>query len=184
MSNQNIISKITTPYAEALLEISQNANLLQETNKNLSSISVILSQSKDLRLLLLNPLINISVKKQILKTLFMDKVNKFVLNFLFVLVDKRRIVFLSEIIEKYLELVYKLESITVAELSSAVDLSENQQKDLIEKIKLITCSTNVKLITNTDPALIGGFRVKIGSKVIDTSLAGKLKSMSLYLKTN
>lgn len=184
MSNQSIISKITVPYAEALLEISQNANLLQKTSKDLSSINLILSESKDLRLILLNPLINVSIKKDILKQLFSKEVNQFILNFLLVLVNKRRISFLSAIIEKYLQLVDKLESITVVELSSAVELNEDQQKKLVENIKLITKSTNVKLVVNIDSSLIGGFIIKIGSKVIDTSLAGKLKRMSFYLNTN
>lgn len=184
MSNQNVISKIAVPYAEALLDIAQNANLLQETSSNLSSISTILSESKDLQILLSNPLINAVIKKEVLEELFGDQVHDFVLNFLLVLVDKRRISLLSTIIKKYLELTYKLESITVTELLSAVELTEVQQKELIDKIKVITKSNNVKLVSNVDSSLIGGFMVKIGSRVIDASLAGKLRKMSLYLNAN
>lgn len=184
MSNQNAVNKVAMPYAEALLDIAQNANLLQETSKNLLSISMILSESQDLKILLSNPLINTSIKKDILQELFADQVHDFILNFLLILVDKRRISLLSTIIEKYLELNYDLESITVAELSSAVEFTEAQQKNLIDKIKIFTKSNNVKLVTTTDPNLIGGFIVKIGSKVIDASLAGKLRKISFYLNTN
>nr|YP_009393511.1 ATP synthase CF1 subunit delta [Bostrychia simpliciuscula]ARW62073.1 ATP synthase CF1 subunit delta [Bostrychia simpliciuscula] len=184
MSNQNIASKIATPYAEALLEIAKNADLLQETSKNLSSISMILSESKNLEVLLSNPLVNILIKKNVLQELFSNQVNDFIVNFLLVLVDKRRITLLNAIIQKYLELSYKLESITIAELFSAVELTETQQNKIIDKIKKITKSNNVKLITTIDSNLIAGFIIRIGSKVIDASLAGKLKKMSFYLNTN
>nr|YP_009398245.1 ATP synthase CF1 subunit delta [Thaumatella adunca]ARW67431.1 ATP synthase CF1 subunit delta [Thaumatella adunca] len=184
MSNQNLKEKIAIPYAEALIDIAQNANLLSQTSKDLSSISMILTESKDLQLLLFNPLMNISIKKEIIKQLFDNQVNDFIINFLLVLIDRRRISFLNTIIEKYLELTYLLESITIAELSSAVDLNEVQQENLIEKIQLMTKSNKVKLVMSKNPDLIGGFIIKIGSKIIDASLAGKLKKISLYLDTN
>nr|YP_009397431.1 ATP synthase CF1 subunit delta [Dasyclonium flaccidum]ARW66617.1 ATP synthase CF1 subunit delta [Dasyclonium flaccidum] len=184
MSNQSTTGKIAIPYAEALLEIAQTANVLQEINNNLSSISVVLSESKDLEVLLSNPLVKNMIKKDILRKLFEGQVNDFILRFLLVLVDRRRISFLSIIIAKYLELAYQLESITIAELSSAVELNETQKQNLIHNIKLITKTTNVELVIKIDSNLIGGFIIKIGSKIIDTSLAGKLKKISLYLNTD
>jgi len=184
MSNQGIINKISVPYAEALLELAKNSNLLPETEQDLSFICTVLSSSKDLKLFLANPLINASNKKDLLKELFKDKINNYILNFLLVLINRRRIGLLTTIIDKYMELSYKLNSLTVAELSTTIAFNENQQTSLVEKIKTITNSKNVKLIINIDPSLIGGFIVKIGSKVIDASLAGKLKQISFYLNTN
>nr|YP_009394951.1 ATP synthase CF1 subunit delta [Polysiphonia stricta]ARW63513.1 ATP synthase CF1 subunit delta [Polysiphonia stricta] len=184
MSNQNFKEKIATPYAEALINYAQSVNLLSQVTDELSSILTVLSESKDLEILLLNPIMSRSVKKEVLKQLFKDQVQEFTLNFLFVLVDRRRISFLNIIIQKYLELTYVLESTTIAELYSVVDLNELQQENLIKKIQLMTNSTKVKLVISKDPDLIGGFIIKIGSKIIDASLSGKLKTMSLYLDTN
>nr|YP_010618879.1 ATP synthase CF1 subunit delta [Deltalsia parasitica]WAX02892.1 ATP synthase CF1 subunit delta [Deltalsia parasitica] len=184
MSNQNFKEKIATPYAEALIDHAQSLNLLTEATKDLSSISTILSESKDLQILLQNPLINGLIKKEILKQLFEGQINNFVMNFLLVLVDRRRVSLLDSIIQKYLELIYFLESTTIAELYSAVDVTELQQESLVQKIKSMTNSNQVKLIIRKDANLIGGFIIKIGSKIIDASLAGKLKRMSLYLDTN
>nr|QCI08728.1 ATP synthase CF1 subunit delta [Sphondylothamnion multifidum] len=181
MSNQNMMSKVATPYAEALLDLAQNYNLLPKTNEDLSIISNMLSNSIDLQASLSNPLISVLVKKNILETLFKDQINDFVLNFLLVLVDRRRIFLLSTIIEKYLELAYQVESIVLVSLSTAISITEIQQNAIVEKIKEMTNSKNVKLIMKINPDLIGGFILKIGSKVIDTSLAGKLKQMSFYL---
>ena len=53
-----------------------------------------------------------------------------------------------------------LESVTVAELYSVVDCNESQQNDLTDKLKLLTNSKTVKLVTNKDPDLIGGFVIE------------------------
>jgi len=179
-----MIGKIAIPYAEALLDIAQQMDLLEETSKDLSSISFILSESQDLQYLLSNPLVDVSIKKNTLKELFHNQVNDFVLNFLLVLIDRRRISYLSIIIDKYLELTYQLESITVAELYSAYEFTEIQKQNLINKIKLITKTNTVKLISSIDRSLIGGFIVRLGSKIIDTSLSGRLNQISFYLKAS
>ena len=184
MSNQSFNEKVAKPYAEALIEHAKNINLLSQVTIELSSISAVLSESRDLEIFLLNPLINNSIKKTVLRKLFQNQVNDFIVNFLLVLVDRRRIAFLSSIIDKYLELTYQLESLTIAELYSVVDINETQQNNLIQKVKAMTNSQKVKLVMNKDPNLIGGFVIKIGSKIIDASLAGRLKKISLYLENN
>lgn len=184
MSNKNLIDKISEPYAEALLAIAKDSNFIEDIKKDLFMISDILSNSKDLQLFLASPLLDTKIKKNIINQLFKNQVNDSILKFLFILVDKRRISILQAIISKYFELIYKLESVTVVELVSAVEFSEAQINNLIEKVKVITNKKNIKLVTNQNLSLIGGFILKIGSKVIDTSLSGKLKQISLYLNIN
>nr|WMP12252.1 ATP synthase subunit delta [Laurencia verruciformis] len=184
MSNKNLMSTVALPYAEALLGIAKDDSSLDDFTQNLSSISEILSESKELRELLFNPIVDNVLKKEILKSLFANQVNDSILNFLYILVDRRRISSLDLIIEKYLELNYRLESIVMAEISSAVDLHDSQVEALTKQIKLMTQSSKVRLIVNINPSLIGGFVIKIGSKIIDTSLSGKLNKISLYLNTN
>nr|YP_009295994.1 ATP synthase CF1 delta subunit [Schizymenia dubyi]AOM64929.1 ATP synthase CF1 delta subunit [Schizymenia dubyi] len=181
MSNQNVMSKVALPYAEALLELANNSHLLDKTNQDVALIIEILSKSIDLKLFLENPLITSTAKKDVLNQILVNQVNDFVLKFLLVLIDRRRIPILRVILNKYLELAYKLESIVIAEIATTVVLTESQEDNLIEKLKIITKSEQVKLSISVDSSLIAGFIIKIGSKVIDTSLSGKLKQMSLYL---
>ena len=181
MSTQNLIYKVSTPYAEALLELVKDKQLLLKANTDLLVINDILSNSIDLQSTLRNPLISIITKKNIIQTLFQDIVDDYILKFLFVLVDRRRIFLLNIIIDKYFDLVYELESTVVVQLATPIAFSESQQNAIIDKIKVMTQSNHVKLIMNIDPNLIGGFVITIGSKVLDTSLAGKLKQISFYL---
>ena len=80
--------------------------------------------------------------------------------------------------------MYQEDEIIVAEVSTVSILTELQQNNLIDKIKLMTNCKNVKLVTSIDSSLIGGLIIKIGSKIIDTSLSNKLKQIALYLETN
>lgn len=183
MTSQSVTYKVSLPYAEALLSIAQDKNGLNSSHKDMLLILDVLSKSTDLKIFLGNPLISPSLKKNVLTQLFNDQIGSDVLKFLLVLVDRRRISLLSIIIEKYLELIYQLESTTVVEISTAVVLTDSQETELTEKLKSMTNSKNIKLLFNIDTTLIGGFIAKVGSKIIDTSLSGKLKTMSAYLSS-
>ena len=183
MTSQSVTYKIALPYAEALLSIAKDLDAIDQSQKDMLLILEVLSKSIDLKIFLSNPLIAASLKKDVLINLFNNQIDSNVLKFLLVLVDRRRISLLNIIIEKYLELIYQLESTTVVEVSSAVVLTENQQVELTEKLKSMTNSKNIKLLFSIDTTLIGGFIAKVGSKIIDTSLSGKLKSMSIYLSS-
>lgn len=182
--SQSILYRIANPYAEALLELSQVNDAVDKASQDLSNVLELISKSNDLKLFLSNPLVEANLKKSVLNQLLKDQVSHFILNFLMVLVDRRRISILHLIIDKYLSLVYKTESTILTEVITANNLTEEQQEALINKIKVMTKGENVKLITTIDKDLIGGFILKIGSKVIDASLAGKLKQIAFYLETN
>ena len=67
------------------------------------------------------------------------------------------------------------------EQSSSIQLSADQQKEIAEKLKIITGAKQIKLALKIDPQLIGGFTIEIGSKMIDTSIRGQLKQISSLL---
>nr|YP_009019659.1 ATP synthase CF1 delta subunit [Gracilaria salicornia]AHH24627.1 ATP synthase CF1 delta subunit [Gracilaria salicornia]UAD87600.1 ATP synthase CF1 subunit delta [Gracilaria salicornia] len=181
MSSPGFMSKVAIPYAEALVESASAASLLDQVNQDLSIISEILKESKELKRFFDNPLITTEVKKNVVNRLFTNQVDSLVIRFLLVLIDRRRITLLDLIISKYLELVYQLQSILIAEVLTPVILTDVQQSALINKIKNITNSKTVRLVITIKPMLIAGFIIKIGSKTIDTSVYGRLQQISSYL---
>lgn len=98
-----------------------------------------------------------------------------------VLVDRGRITILQNVAEKYLELAYKLSSITVAKVTTVQALSTDQETALTTKIKAMTQSNEVKLIVEIDEGLLGGFTIQVGSKIIDASLKGKIRQVASHL---
>lgn len=181
MSNNSSVAKASLPYAEALFDSSQDIKLIEKTGKELDIVLETIDKSTDLKDFLINPLIKIDAKKSVLHSIFLNQVSDHVLNFLFILVDRRRIILLSSIIACYLNLVYQLQVVTLAEVYTSIPFSDVQKKALQKKLQIMTNSNDIQLIMHINTELIGGFIVKIGSKIIDMSIYGQLNQISSYL---
>ena len=178
MSSKNV--KIAQPYAEAFLELSSKGSLEGVIN-DLNCVSSSVSGSTELKTLLANPLINSQTKKNVVKSVFTDKIDSNTLKFLLVLCDRGRISYLESIVDKALELAYKAASIETVKVISSVPFTSTQQEALISKLKKMTGADQIRLDITTNSNLIGGFIVQVGSKIIDTSIQGQLKQLSSYL---
>jgi len=176
-----VVSKVAVPYAEALLDLAKSTSSLKETTNDMNIISQFLTNSNDLKKFLENPLIVRGAKKNVVKDILGEQIGENTLKFLLLLVDRNRIASLEGVAQKFLELSYKEESIEIAKVTSSVQLSAQQQKNLAEKLKTITGAKQIKLALKVEPQLIGGFTVEIGSKLIDTSIRGQLRQISNLL---
>ena len=176
-----VLSKVAEPYAEALLSLAQSNDSLKDTTNDMNIVSQFLANSSDLKKFLGNPLITKDAKKNVVKDILGEQIDGSTLKFLLLLVERGRIEVLEQIAQKFLELSFKQESIEIAKITSSIQLSAQQQKDIAEKLKVITGAKQIKLALKVDPALIGGFTIEIGSKMIDTSIRGQLKQISTLL---
>jgi len=176
-----VLSKVAVPYAEALLDLAKSNDSLKETTNDMNIVSQFLANSSDLKKFLGNPLITKAAKKNVVKDILGEQIDGSTLKFLLLLVERGRIENLDSIAQKFLELSFKQESIEIAKVTSSIQLSAQQQKDIAEKLKVITGAKQIKLALKVDPALIGGFTIEIGSKMIDTSIRGQLKQISYLL---
>ena len=98
-----------------------------------------------------------------------------------VLCDRGRINYLEAIVETSLMLAYKNAAIEIAYVTSSVKLSSTQTEALVDKLKAMTKAEQIKLDLKVDETLIGGFKVQIGSRIIDTSVQNQLRQLSSYL---
>jgi len=176
-----VLSKVAVPYAEALLDLAKSNNSVKETTNDMNIVSQFLANSSDLKNFLGNPLITKEAKKNVIKDILGEQIDGATLKFLLLLVERGRIEVLESIAQKFLELSFKHESIEIAKITSSIQLTADQQKEIASKLKVITGAKQIKLALKVDPALIGGFTIEIGSKMIDTSIRGQLKTISTLL---
>ena len=176
-----VLSKVAGPYAEALLDLAKSNDSLKETTNDMNIVSQFLLNSSDLKKFLGNPLVTREAKKNVVKDILGEQISSNTLKFLSLLVERNRIQVLESIAQKFLELSYKQDSIEIAKITSSIQLSADQQKEIAEKLKKITGAKQIKLALKVDPQLIGGFTIEIGSKMIDTSIRGQLKKISALL---
>jgi F-type H+-transporting ATPase subunit delta len=175
-------TEVAQPYAQALLAIAQSKNLTEAFGEDARSLLNLLQDSQQLRNLIDNPFIKAEAKKAVITSITGGEGgNPYLRNFLLLLVDKRRIVFLEPILEQYLALLRQLNQTVLAEVTSAVLLSESQEQAIKEKVIALTNARQVELATKVDSDLIGGVIIKVGSQIIDASLRGQLRRLSLRL---
>jgi F-type H+-transporting ATPase subunit delta len=176
--------KIAKVYAEGLFEIAKTQNSLNEINEQLHSIKNLLKKMPEFYYFLVNPLISQQIKKNAIRIIFKKNLDKITLNFLLILIERRRIIYFYDIIDQFILIWNKATNTRIVEISSVIELTEKQKQYLINKLKEITKASYIELKLKIDTSLIGGLVIKFGSNLIDLSLRGQLEKFALYLGIN
>jgi F-type H+-transporting ATPase subunit delta len=176
-----LLNSIATPYAEALLQVSESRQETDTVAEQAKDLLAIWNESSVLREAMASPVLESEAKKAALSKLFGDQLTPSMQNLLKLLADRQRISVLDAVLVRFLELYRALRNITLAKVTSATELTEDQQAQLNQKVQAITGSQAVEFDLSVDPSLIGGFIVSMGSQVIDASLSGQVRRLGLAL---
>ena len=180
-NNKSFSGGISQRYALALLELSSETNKTDEYVSSLSNFLKIYYSDNNLKNYIKNPTnTNQSQKEVFEKILNAMNADKIIKNFFFILIDKKRIFFVSEIIEEYLKLVSHKKGEISANLFSSRQIDDKTiseiEKEISENVK-----GTIKLKSEIDESLIGGVVLQIGSLMIDTSIKNKLANYKKVL---
>lgn len=171
-------SLITDRYAQALIDIAKSGELSYEKiTKDLGFIQETIDLSKDLNEFLINPLVSVEDKKEIINRVFASEIDGKMVNFLKVLVDKDRFMTFNEIIISYERILDEINNISRVKVTSAVELKDDAKAKLKEKLETKMKKT-VTLDWDINPKIIAGLVIKMGDNIIDTSLKHKLEDLS------
>jgi F-type H+-transporting ATPase subunit delta len=181
MKSKIALAEIAQPYAQALMSVAGSNNLTEEFGEDARSLLSLLSSSEQLRNFFANPFIAAENKKSVINQVFGEGSNTYFRNFLMLLVDRRRISLLDGICQQYLALLRQQNQTVLAEVISAVPLTDEQKESVKQKVVSMTNARSVELDSKIDRDLIGGVIIKVGSQVIDASLQGQLRRLSLRL---
>ena len=176
-----LLNSVTTPYAEALLQVVSENDQTEEMVKEVKQLLSLINDSPDLEKTLSSPVLETDTKKKIIIEIFSEKINSSLLNFLKLLADRQRIGIVTSILDRFLEIYRENSNIALATVTSAVELTDDQKGLITKKIINIAGTEKLELVTKIDPSLIGGFVASVGSKVIDASLASQSRKLGLSL---
>jgi len=176
-----LLNTIATPYAEALLQISEARQETDAVALEVRDLLAIWDATPELRAAMRSPVLEPEAKKAALMALFAEQTSPSLQNLLKLLADRQRTPVLDSVLQRFLELYRQLRDITFARVTSATPLSEEQQSQLNARVRSIAGSKAVELDLTVDPSLIGGFIVSMGSQVIDASLSGQVRRLGLAL---
>lgn len=166
-----LVSKI---YGDALFESAVEGQILDQVAEEVSALETILEENADLTALLNHPKIVKEEKTEVLKNIFSDRVSGEVMGFLVTVVEKDRQDELKAICDYFLARVKEYKKIGVAQVTSAVALTDAQKLQV--KARLLETTSYVEFEMNyfVDPALIGGLVIRIGDRVVDSSVRTQL----------
>jgi F-type H+-transporting ATPase subunit delta len=181
MKSDIAIAEIAQPYAQALMSVAESKNQTEQFGEDVRSLLNLLQNSPELQSFVGNPFVEPDKKKAVINEVVGESTNSNLRNFLMLLVDRRRILLLEPICEQYITLLRQKNQTVLAEISSAVPLSQEQEQAIREKVIAMTNARQVDLETKIDRDLIGGVIIKVGSQVIDASLRSQLRRLSLRL---
>ena len=173
---------IADRYASALYDLASEKKLVDPVLNDLSLFKNLLIENKDLNLIVKSPLVNSQDKLNILAELIKKiSANQITLTFFKVLEKNKRFSNLLSIINQFININSQKRGDIIAEVISADQLNEEQKNTLKEQIKIIL-GDKLSLNFNVDKKIIGGLVVKVGSKMIDTSLANKINKLKIAMK--
>ena len=174
-SNKSFSLETSSRYARALFDLSEENNELETVEKNIVDLQKIYNNNKGFEYFIKNPTQSknnhINVINKISQLMEFSKTFK---DFLSVLVFKKRIFFLNEILKSFL----KLSSIKKGKLSATLISSKNLSVEELKNINTElskSIGSKINFDYKVDQELIGGFKIQIGSLMIDTSIKNKLK---------
>lgn len=170
---------IARPYAEAAFELAREADTLPSWSDALRRLAVVV-ETESARALIGNPRLG---NEQIARLVadVSGQLSAEQANFVQVLADNERLGVLSEIVGQFEQLRNEHEGVLDARIRSAYPLVEQQIDDIVTTLAE-KYGKRIKATVTVDANLIGGVTIRIGDRVIDASVRGKLAQMASAMK--
>ena len=183
-ANKSFSTETSERYSRALFGVAKDSDELDKIELDVKNFQNLLKDINGLKNFIQNPTQSLQIQKKLI-ILVSEKLNfsKNLINFFFLLIEKRRIFFVSRILDSYLRLCLKKRGEIKASLISSKELTETELESISKDLSLSMGST-IKFNYKIDKELIGGLKLQLGSFMIDTSIKSKLKKIEQKMLEN
>ena len=174
-TNKSFSTETSERYSRALFQVVKDDNDLKKVEEDIKDLRLLLKSSTEISNFFHNPSQSKENQNNVIK-LLAEKLNfsKNLKNFMFLLIEKRRIFFVEKIIDSFLKLCSQKRGEIKASLISSKELSKSEIESVGRDLSSSMGST-LKFDYKVDEELIGGLKLQLGSFMIDTSIKNKLK---------
>jgi len=178
-----IVSGMAGRYAVALFELARDERSIDAVKADLDSFDALIAESPDLTRLVRSPVFTAEQQGRALSAVLEKAgIGGLAGNFLKVVAANRRLFAVRDIIKAFRALVARHKGEVSADVTVAEPLDAKHRDAITAALKSATGGKNVDLNIKVDPAIIGGLVVKLGSRMIDTSLRTKLNAIKHAMK--
>ena len=172
---------ISKTYGDALFELAVEKDKVDVLLEEIEQLQEVLSKNEEFGSLMNHPKIIKEEKIQVAKEVFEGRVSEELLGFLTIIISKDRYKDIDAILDYFVAEVKRYKGIGVATVTTAVPLKEEQCKKIEQKLLDTTQYTKMEMHYYLDESLIGGMVVRIGDRVVDSSIKTKLSELQKEL---
>ncbi|MDE3840311.1 F0F1 ATP synthase subunit delta [Bacillus methanolicus] len=173
-------SAVAKRYALALFQLAKEHRLLDQMEQELRVVKEVIIQNNELKAVLKSPKLPNEKKKEILKEAF-SSANTYVLNTLMILIDRHREDYIADMADHFIELVNDEKGIAEAKVYSVRPLTEAESEALSSVFASKVGKQSLRIENIIDSNLLGGIKLRIGNRIFDGSLRGKLERLERQL---
>ena len=168
-------------YANALADIALEQGAAEPARRQLAEFVALYEESAELRNFLGSPAVAREAKQAVIEKLGTRVgASRIIRNFLFVVIDNRRIHALPEILETFERVLQHRQGVVEAEVASATEMNERQKAGLLKKLEQVT-GKKIQAKYSLEPDLLGGAVVRIGDTIYDGSVRSQLNQLRARL---
>ncbi len=168
-------------YGDALMEVALEGQKVDALYDEAKALAGVWEENRPLAALLDNPKVVKEEKLELLETIFRDRVSPDMLGFLTTVVEKGRHKEIPSILECFIGQVKEYKRIGTAYVASAVSLNDAQKAQVKERLLSTTRYVEFEIHYTVDPSLIGGMVIRIGDRVVDSSIKTQLYQLQKEL---
>ncbi len=168
---------VSKTYGEALFQLAVEKDMLDSFLDEMVLIKQILKENPEFGSLMNHPQVAKEEKAEVIKNVFEGKASEEIVGFLLIVISKDRYDEIDAIIEYFIEKAKLKKGIGTAVVSSAVELSDLQKQQILDKLLETTPYQQMEISYQINEDLIGGLVIRIGDRVVDSSIKTKLAEM-------
>jgi F-type H+-transporting ATPase subunit delta len=170
------MSRAAIRYAKAILQKANENNTEAVLFGDMQSVYYTIEGSRDLQTVLQSPVIKANDKKEALLKIFSGQ-SEITHSLINLLVANKRTPLLGKVAKSFVDLYNEQEGVKVATVTTAVPLSDELERKVMDKVKELTGSEKVTLRSEIDPAILGGFILRVGDIQYNASIANQLGNL-------
>lgn len=174
--------RLADKYSLAIFEIAEEKSSIQKMYKQLLAVQELLNENNELHDFVNNPLVPKVSKKEVVQQVLADGTDPMLLNFFLVLIEKDRVSLFDSICKAYKKFMNEKENIVDVKVTTARKITAKQEAEVAEKVSKML-NKKVVLSKHIDARLLGGIVIQVGDKLIDGSVARRLKNIKHSLQS-
>lgn len=173
---------VSKTYGDALFEASREVGRMDEMFQEVQSLQIILKENEDLQKMLDNPKVMREDKESVIETVFRGRISNEIVELMKLMIAKGRYSKIESVFDYFIAQVKEEKKIGVAYVTTAIEMTDAQKDSVVRRLLETTKYTSFEMNYSVDSSLIGGMVIRIGDRIVDSSIKTKLYELSKSLR--